>query len=159
MTADRIRIYDILHHEHLCHISLAGAGHSRMQALFERLEMREVRIKFFSLHQDEQGGARCSFCVERSYLKTAQNILAEISVNQEHARICAEAGLVAIYGPHFGERPGIIDAMHAALADQAVPILAISTTLSTSFFVVPSCDVPRSIELLKATFEIPRGKV
>jgi predicted amino acid-binding ACT domain protein len=57
------------------------------------------------------------------------------------------------------EQPGIIDNMHNALSSQGVNVLAISTTISTSFFVIPASEVIRAIDILNEAFEIPRGKV
>ena len=67
--------------------------------------------------------------------------------------------MIAIYGPHFVEKPGIIHAMHSALTSRGINILAISTTISTSFFIIPSSDVIRAVTCLKDNFEIPTGKV
>ncbi len=67
--------------------------------------------------------------------------------------------MVAIHGPHFAEQSGIIDAMHHALTSQGLKVLAISTTVSTSFFVIPASEVVTAIDILKEAFEIPQGKI
>lgn len=156
---ERIKIYDILHHEHLCQICLVLVDHCSMKKMFDQLEHKAIKIKFFAFHQVDQNGFHCTFCVDRSYLKTTQNILMNLAISEENININDAAGMVAIYGPHFVERPGIIDAMHQALTSQGVHVLAISTTLSTSYFIIPAAEVVRAIAILKEAFEIPQGKV
>jgi hypothetical protein len=38
-------------------------------------------------------------------------------------------------------------------------VLAISTTVSTSYFIIPALEVVRALEILREAFEIPRGKI
>ena len=156
---ERIKIYDILHHDHLCQIELTRVENSCLKTLFDQLENREIKVKFFACHQEKNGEPQLTFCVERSSFKTTQKILSQLPLKDENIHINPGVGMVAIYGPHFVERPGIIDIMHNALSSRSVKVLAISTTLSSSFFVVPSTEVVRAVDILKQTFEIPMGKV
>ena len=86
-------------------------------------------------------------------------MLIDLALDEDSIHIRPEVGMVAIYGPHFVERPGIIDTMHNALSSQAVHIYSISTTLSSSFFIIPASEVVHAVDILKQTFEIPQGKV
>ena len=156
---ERIKIYDILHHDQLCLVRLTLIENNYLKGLFEQLEKNAIKIKFFASHQERNGVLHLSFCVERSVLKTTRKILLQLALKDEDIHINAEAGMVAIYGPHFVEQPGIIDNMHNALSSQGVNVLAISTTISTSFFVIPASEVIRAIDILNEAFEIPRGKV
>ena len=156
---ERIKIYDILHHDHLCQIELRLVENSCLKALFDQLENREIKVKFLAFHQEREGEPQLTFCVERSSFKTTQKILSQLPLKDEDIHINPAAGMVAIYGPHFVERPGIIDTMHNALSCGSVEVLAISTTLSSSFFIVPSSEVVRAVDILRETFEIPQGKV
>ena len=156
---ERLKIYDILHNENLCQIKLTTKNNSCVEDLFNQLGNREIKIKFFAFHQDGDESSQFSFCVQKSELKTTQKILAAISFDEKDIHINTEVGMVAIYGPHFVEKPGIIHAMHSALTSQGINILAISTTISTSFFIIPSSDVVRAVTYLRKNFEIPTGKV
>ena len=156
---ERLKIYDILHNENLCQIKLTTKNNSCVEDLFNQLGNREIKIKFFAFHQDGDESSQFSFCVQKSELKTTQKILAAISFDEKDIHINTEIGMVAIYGPHFVEIPGIIHAMHSALTSREINILAISTTISTSFFIIPSSDVVRAVTCLKENFEIPTGKV
>ena len=155
----RIKIYDILHHDNLSLIRLSLVENNCLKNLFDQLERKEIKIKFFASHQERDDVLQLAFCVERSALKTAQNILYQLSLKDEDIHVNAEAGMVAIYGPHFVEQYGIIDNMHNTLSSQGVSVLAISTTISSSFFVIPASEVVRAVDILNEAFEIPKGKV
>ena len=155
----RLKIYDILYNENLCQIKLTIKNNSVLASLFDKLGKRDIKVKFFAFHQDVNEILQLTFCIEKSELKTAQKILTEISLEAKDIQIDPKIGMVAIYGPHFAEKPGILDMMHTAVSSQGINILAISTTVSTSFFIIPSSDVARAVNCLNETFEIPRGKV
>lgn len=156
---ERLKIYDILHNENLCQIKLITKNSGCVESLFKQLGNREIKIKFFAFHQDGNEKSQFTFCVEKSELKTTQKILMEIPFDEKDIQINPKVGMVAIYGPHFVEKSGIIDSMHSAISSRGINILAISTTISTSFFVIPSSDVIRAVTCLHETFEIPQGKV
>ena len=156
---ERLKIYDILHNENLCQINLTTKNNSCVEALFNQLGNRGIKIKFFAFHQEGNESSQFAFCIQKSELKTTQKILTEIPFDEKDIHINTEVGMIAIYGPHFVEKPGIIHAMHSALTSQGINILAISTTISTSFFIIPSSDVVRAVTCLKENFEIPMGKV
>jgi aspartokinase len=155
---ERLKIYDILYNENLCQIKLTIKNTS-LASLFERLGKRDIKIKFFAFHQSLNEISQLTFCIKKSDLKTTQKILTEIPLEEKDIHIDPRVGMVAIYGPHFVEKPGIIDMMHRAVFSQGINILAISTTVSTSFFIIHSSDVARAVICLNEMFEIPQGKV
>jgi aspartokinase len=156
---ERFKVFDVLHHEHLSLISLSITDPSFLPGLFEQLEGKEIKIKFLVSHHENDGRLHLIFCVERSSLKTTQNTILEFPLGEDAMDIQPEAGMVAIHGPHFAEEPGIINVMHSALSSQHLQVLAISTTLSTSYFIIPAFEVVRALEILREAFEIPRGKI
>ena len=155
---ERFKVFDILHHEYLCQVNIITTENACIDELFKQIEERQIRLKFLAYHYENNNTPLLSFCVERSNLKAVKKILEEFEREGFLYSIIPEAGMVAIYGPHFGERPGIIDATYRALSSHGINILGISTTASTSFFVLHASEVCRALEVLKGTFEIPQGK-
>ncbi|MCK5514473.1 MAG: hypothetical protein KAJ00_08240 [Deltaproteobacteria bacterium] len=155
----RFKVFDVLHHEHLSQITLTLTENNFLNDLFEQLEELGVKIKFLVSHLGKDGILHITFCVEKTSLKTTQKILLQLPSNEDSVHINPEVGMVAIHGPHFAEQSGIIDAMHHALTSQGLKVLAISTTVSTSFFVIPASEVVHAIDILKEAFEIPQGKI
>jgi len=47
---ERFKVFDVLHHEHLSLISLSLPEPSSLPGLFERLEGKEIKIKFLVSH-------------------------------------------------------------------------------------------------------------
>jgi len=156
---ERFKVFDVLHHEHLSLISLSLAEPVSLPGLFARLEEKDIKIKFLVSHHENEGTLHLTFCVERSSLKTTHNTLLDLPLKEDVIDIQPEVGMVAIHGPHFAEEPGIINVMHRALSSQGLQVLAISTTVSTSYFIIPASEVVRALEILREAFEIPRGKI
>ena len=156
---ERFKVFDVLHHEHLSLISLSITDPAFLPGLFEQLEGKEIKIKFLVSHHENDGKLHLIFCVERSSLKTTQNTILELPLKEDVLDIQPEVGMVAIHGPHFAEESGIINVMHSALSSQNLQVLAISTTLSTSYFIIPALEVVRALDILREAFEIPRGKI
>ena len=156
---ERFKVFDVLHHEHLSLISLSLAETASLPGLFARLEEKDIKIKFLVSHHEIDGTLHLTFCVERSSLKTTHNTLLELPLQEDVIDIQPEVGSVAIHGPHFAEEPGIINVMHRALSSQGLQVLAISTTVSTSYFIIPAPEVVRALDILREAFEIPRGKI
>jgi aspartokinase len=156
---ERFKVFDVLHHEYLSLVSLTLAQPDALQELFEQMEEKEIKIKFLVAHHKNDGVLYLTFCVERSSLKTTHNTLLELPLREDALNIHAEVGMVAIHGPHFAEQHGIIDVMHNALSSQGLQVLAISTTVSTSYFIIPASEVVRALEILREAFEIPQGKI
>lgn len=156
---DRFKVFDVLHHECLAQISLTLHDSTSLKDVFAQLEHKGIKIKFLACNRTTDAVMYATFCVERSSLKTAHNILTEQLPPETPVDIFPDAGMVGIHGPHFDEQPGILDVMHNCLSSRGLKILAISTTISTSFFILPVSEVVKAIDLLKEAFEIPQGKI
>ena len=154
---ERLKVFDILHHDYLSHINLSLSDDAQAIQLFEQLEEKEIRMKFLALQKKDKAGGRLSFCVERSNFKSVQRILTRLEL-EDKGSFYNDAGMVAVYGPHFGEKSGIIDLMHNALTKDGISVFGISTTISTSYLVVPGSQVVQAIESLKKIFEIPQSR-
>ncbi len=66
------------------------------------------------------------------------------------------AVLITLYGPHFGEIPGIASRIFSALAGEGVEILALSASLNSALLVVLLESLTHSLRALNRIFEIPR---
>lgn len=66
-----------------------------------------------------------------------------------------EVALITLYGPHFGEIPGIASRIFSALAVDGVEILALSASFNSSLLVVPPESFSLALRSLNRIFEIP----
>ena len=156
---DRFKVFDVLHHEHLAQVMLTLHDNTSLKVVFEQLELKGIKIKFLVCLRTTESSFHVTFCVERGSLKATHNILTELLNPNTPVEIFPDVGMVGIHGPHFDEQPGIIDVMHNCLSSRGLTILAISTTVSTSFFTLPVSEVVAAIDILKDAFEIPQGKI
>ena len=157
--AERVKIYNILQQFHLAQVSLNVTSSKVYENIFYHLEQQGIKIKFLALQNRSECSFQLTFCVEKSHVSVTKTVLSTLLLENEPFEINPEVGMVAIYGPHFAEIPGILDTMYHTLFSQGVTIFAISTTVSTSFFVIHSSQVSRATDILKETFEIPQGKI
>ncbi len=64
--------------------------------------------------------------------------------------------VIYFQGPHFGDRYGILDFTHQALAPENVPVLATVCSVATIYLVLPTGWGGRARKLLVEAFDIPR---
>lgn len=64
---------------------------------------------------------------------------------------------ISFQGPHFGDRHGIMDFTHNALAHGQVPILAATCSVATIYLVLPAGWGRHALAQLSEAFEIPKS--
>jgi aspartate kinase len=159
MWGQRVKIGGIIHKCNLAKIGVMSipdrpgvAG-----ALFSALSERGVNVPFIVHNIDLNNLDNIVICVAREDLTAALEALDAVreTVGAKEIVYDHEVGIVSIFGPHFGERPGIAGAMFSALASAGINILAISTSISTVSCLIDVCDVNEAIQALQETFELP----
>jgi aspartokinase len=65
--------------------------------------------------------------------------------------------MVSVFGPHFGELPGVAGVMFSALAKADINILAISTSISSLSCIIDSDRSDEAIQALQEAFDRPRS--
>jgi aspartate kinase len=159
MRAQRIKIGGIIQKRNLAKIGVMSipdrpgvAG-----ALFNALGERGINVSFIVHNIDLNNLDNIVICVAREDLTAALEALdnVEEAVGAKEIVYDHEVGIVSIFGPHFGERPGIAGVMFSALASVGINILAISTSISTASCLVDASDMDEAIEALHETFDLP----
>ncbi|MBP7867372.1 MAG: hypothetical protein KA419_15665 [Acidobacteria bacterium] len=77
----------------------------------------------------------------------------------ESYRTRPEVTVLAVYGPHFRERPGAACVAYQALIRAGVPVFAISTSFSAIAFVLDRKDVEKGLDSLLSAFDLGQGAV
>ena len=161
MAAEKIKVGGILVKRDLAligimsvpdHVDLAGA-------VFEALGDRGVNCVL--VVQSVVAGGRSSivFAVSRPSLPRALETLNGIQarIAAKETVIHSEVGSVSVFGPHFGERPGISGAMFAALGAAGIRIHAISTSISSLSCVVDEDELADAVQALEQAFQLPNS--
>jgi aspartate kinase len=96
-------------------------------------------------------------CVARGQLPIALRVLATVkeTVGAKEVVHDGEVGMITIFGPHFGERPGVAGTMFSALGSVGINILAISTSISSLSCLIDVNDMDAAMRALEEAFELP----
>lgn len=126
-------------------------------ALFSALGKRNIAIPFIVHNIDLNDQDNIVICVPQEDLTSALEALHSVkeTVGAKEIVHDREVGVISMFGPHFGERPGIAGAMFSALASVGINILAISTSISSISCLIDVDDMDEAVQVLEETFELP----
>jgi aspartokinase len=159
MQRQKIKIGGIIQNRHLAKIGVMSipdrpgvAG-----AIFGALGDKGINVPFIVHTIDINNLDNLVICVAREDLTAALEALNTVkeTVGAEEIVYHKEVGIVSMFGPHFGERPGIAGVMFAALASAGINILAISTSISSTSCLVDASDMDEAVQALEKAFELP----
>ncbi len=124
-------------------------------AIFGALGARGVNCPLIVHTIDLNALDNIVLCVSQGQLALALDVLEAVKeeVGEMDVVYDREVGIVSIFGPHFGDRPGIAGAMFSALASVGINILAISTSISSLSCVLDTGDMDDAVRVLKEAFE------
>ncbi|MFN2182549.1 MAG: ACT domain-containing protein [Anaerolineae bacterium] len=160
MQGLKFRIGGIIQKRDLARISIMGipdcpgvAG-----ALLSALGNKDVNCAFVVHLINANNQDSIILCVAQDQLPAALEILEAIGrdMGAEEILYTDDVAMLAIFGPHFGERPGIAGAMFTALASAGIHTLAISTSISTVSCIIHAAQLDRAIQVLHEAFLPPR---
>jgi hypothetical protein len=104
------------------------------------------RLKFYFLYNDAHPNRLHSFvgCFQGSGNGIGPVVRTAVDV-------------IGFQGPHFGDRHGILDFTHNALAHGQVPILAVTCSVATIYLVLPTGRGRDALAQLSEAFEVPKS--
>lgn len=159
MRGQKIKIGGILQNRNLAKIGVMsipdrpGVAGTLLSALGER----GINVPFIVHTIDLNNLDNIVICVHPEDLTAALEVLHTIkeTVGAKEIVHDRQVGIVSVFGPHFGERPGIAGTMFSALASAGINILAISTSISTASCLIDVCEMDEAVEVLQEAFELP----
>ena len=126
-------------------------------AVFSALGKEGINCPFivhtFDLHNQDS----IALCVAQSQLPAALEAIESVSRRLGASRVVhtGQVAMIAVFGPHFGERPGVAGVMFSALASVGINILAISTSISSLSCIIDSNQVAAAEQALQEAFDEP----
>ena len=126
-------------------------------AIFSALGAKGINIPFIVHTIDLNSLDNIVICVARQDLTAALEVLDTVkeTVGAKEIVYDGGVGIVSMFGPHFGERPGIAGVMFSALASAGINILAINTSISSTSCLVDASDMDEAVQALEEAFELP----
>ncbi len=159
MREQKIKIGGIIQNRHLAKIGVMSIPDRPGVAgmLLSALGERGINVAFIVHTIDLNNLDNIVICVAPGDLAAALEVLSTIreTVGAKEIVHDQEVGIVSIFGPHFGERPGIAGMMFSALASAGINILAISTSISTASCLIDVYDMDEAVQALQEAFELP----
>jgi len=106
---------------------------------------------------DSGGRENMTLAVHKADLDQALGLLQEAQeqTGSEKVEYQGSCSLIAVYGPHFSDRPSIAGEMFEALANASINIHAISTSVSTVSCVIDHDRLEDARNCLAEKFLIP----
>lgn len=159
MKRQRMRIGGILQKRDLVKVTVLGipdrpgvAG-----AIFDALGEGDINCPFVVHTIDSEDLDTIVLCVARGDLEDALSTLAGVTgeIGAEGVVHRTEVALVSVFGPHFGERPGVAGVMFSAVASAGINIQAISTSISSLTCLLDDRDVDAAVRALEDAFDGP----
>jgi aspartokinase len=125
--------------------------------IFSALGTKGINCPFIVHNIDLNELDNIVLCVRQDCLPAALEALAIIreTVGAKEVIYDREVGVVAVFGPHFGERAGVSGVMFSALASAGINILAISTSISSLSCLINASDMDSAVQALEIAFEQP----
>jgi len=161
MKGAEVRIGGIIKKRDLARIGIMGIPDRPgvASAIFTALGDEGINCPFIVHTIDPNNQDSIVLCVVRSQLAMALEVLNKISggVGARQVVHSGEVAMISVFGPHFGERPGVAGVMFTALARADINILAISTSISTLSCIIDATQLDKATEALLAAFKQPRS--
>ena len=159
MNAENIKIGGIIQKRNLAKISILAVPDRPgvAGAVFSALGTHRINCPFIVHTIDRDNLDSIVLCVSRDQLDEALSVLEMVktTIGAREVVYEKEVGMLAIFGPHFGDRPGIAGTMFSALAAAGINILAISTSISSLSCLIDATRMDDGIQALKQAFAQP----
>lgn len=126
-------------------------------AIMDSLGQHGVNVEFIVQCIDLNDLSNIVFCVKETVIEQTLSLLEGVrrEVGAQRVVVTRGVAIVSIFGPDFRQRPGIAGAMFATLADRGTNILAISTSISTVSCVIVKDHLPKTVQAIRDSFELP----
>lgn len=155
----KIKIGGIIQHTGLALIQVFGLppASQAVAAVLEALGVRGINVPLVVQSHGTGRRSNMAFAVSQADMERAVRLVQSVcaQLGAEAVESIPQVGFVAVFGPHFRDRPAIAGTMFAALAEAGLDLLAISTSISTVACVIEEADLKKAVAVLEGTFELP----
>jgi len=155
----KIKIHNLFHipDQVLFTVRLDAKKKIFLPSVLNAFREEDVAIPFILQSSDRQGNFILSLAAAQKNLDWVRAAFQEgLDLSLEDFEVKKDVVLIALYGPHFGEIPGIASRLFSNLAKDGVEVLAFSASLNSSLLVIPVAALDSSLRSLNRLFEIPK---
>jgi aspartokinase len=159
MKANRTKIGGIIQKRELARIGILSIPDRPGVAgtIFAALGAKAINCPFIVHTIDLHGLDSIVLCVHREDLTEAMEVMEAVreDVGAEGIVYDERVAMISVYGPHFGERPGIAGTMFSALGSAGINILAISTSISSLSCLIDAHRIDEAVGVVREAFAAP----
>jgi aspartate kinase len=159
MRKKKIKIGGIIQKRNLAKIGIMSIPHRAgvAGAVFQALGASGINCPFIVHTIDLNNLDSIVVCAAQEDLPAALEVVkqARETVEAKDVVYNKEVGIISIFGPHFGELPGIAGEMLSALALADINILAMSSSISSLSCLVDGSEMDEAVQALEEAFELP----
>lgn len=135
------------------HTTIASAG--KTADILGEFGIRKINLQFVVQSLGHGNCAQLALAVDQEDASEAFDLAVALQNKIPTLSILLKTGVgsIGIYGPDFRIRPGIASNFLKALSEFAIPVFAISTSVSTCSALIPEKDLSKAKSALESRFE------
>jgi len=160
MNNEKIRAYRIISHQFLTliRIEFSGGADSLFGGVLEVFKKRNLLLRFLASEKALHGEKTLYLGVDLLSEETVGELIVDLQdiKNRKELALISQVSMAMLYGPHFGEMPGIFGLTFSAFAGSGIIPLAISASSSSLSWLFPSGQFKKALEILHGLFEFPK---
>jgi aspartokinase len=164
MNKENLRAYKIVSHQFLTLLRIefpARENNIPLSSIIAGLESRNISIRFLSSDLSSTGAMVFNIGVDLLSEELKHELLEELGADRHgwDAALISQVSMAMLYGPHFGEMPGIAAAALASLAATNIFPVAASASASTLSYLFPSPQYKTALDVLTGVFQPPESSL
>lgn len=160
MAEEKVQAYKVISHQFLTLVraEFSKGSNCYLGKILEIFQKRNLHIRFFTSDRSSTGDLAINLAVDLLSEETAEEMIDELrnTENQYELALISQVSMIMIYGPHFGEVPGIAGLALSTLTGSGITPLAMNASSSSLACLLPSVHFKPAMESLHAVFEPPQ---
>lgn len=160
MTNEKLQAYKIVSHQFLTLLRIeftTQGNHTPLGTVVEGFQSRNIHIRFISSDLSSEGTMTFNIGVDLLSEEDKKEVLQELRTleNRREVALISQVSMAMIYGPHFGEMPGIAAAALSSLSQTGIVPLAAGASASSLSYLFPSTQYKSAVAVLSEVFQPP----
>jgi len=161
MNNKKIRAYRIISHQFLTlsRIEFPEGSDSLLGKIFEIFKQRNLSLRFLASEKGSRDAKILYLGLDLLAEETVGELIDALRGIENHKEIAliSPVSMAMLYGPHFGEMPGIFGLTFSAFVDSGIIPLAINASFSSLSWLFSSGQFKKALEVLHGIFEFPQA--
>jgi len=160
MAQERIKAYKIVSYQFLTFVRMAffSGSVAPLSRVLENFQRRSLPVRFLATDVSPKGELELNLGVDLLSEELVDEMIEELESLQHRndLSVISQVSMAMIYGPHFGEVPGIAGLTLSTLTSAGITILSTTASASSLSCLFPAMQFKAALGTLHAIFEPPQ---